>query len=91
MVCPQAGTNSEWLLSYANFGHLLLPSLKKEARTLSLGCGNSEFSLELLKAGISDIVNIDVSRVVIEYMRTKYADYKACGELQCAAVLMTRL
>merc|ERR1712196_454033 len=59
----QEDTNSEWLIDYQNFGHLLLPYLANQARTLVLGCGNSDFSLHLYRAGITNIVNIDISPV----------------------------
>jgi len=70
------GTVSEWLCSFEVCGHLLLPELNKQARSLVLGCGNSEFTEHLHNAGMSHTVNIDISQVVIDHMRAKHADCK---------------
>ncbi|KAH7440285.1 hypothetical protein KP509_04G099700 [Ceratopteris richardii] len=55
----------------------LSPFIKKfittDSRVLIAGCGNSEFSMHMVKDGFKEIVNIDISPVVIEAMRKKDA------------------
>jgi len=72
------GTTSEWVSSYDGIAHFMLPSLDAAGRTLVVGCGNSDFS-ELLctEAGFTDIVNTDISKVVIDHMRKVHAENKA--------------
>ena len=86
----QDGTVSEWLCSFEVCGHLLLPELNKQARSLVLGCGNSEFTEHLHNAGMSHTVNIDISQVVIDHMRAKHADCKVTRDLPRVMQLSAR-
>lgn len=75
----------EWLVAYDDVKGLLAPYLPphdaSDARILVLGCGNSDFSSQLLEAlrargGTGGttvrVVSLDYSAVVIEKMRAKH-------------------
>lgn len=47
----------------------MIPDLN--ARILIIGCGNAAFSEDLYDDGYANILNIDISSVVIEQMRTR--------------------
>ena len=46
-------------------------SANKDARVLVLGCGNAAFSEQMYDDGYKNIVNIDISKSVIDYMRVR--------------------
>ena len=50
---------------------------KKEDGILMAGCGVSRLSEEMWKDGYQSIVNIDISRVAIDHMESKYKENKA--------------
>lgn len=60
---------SEWLLSFTGFGHFFTPHLSKQGRTLVIGCGNCNFSACLYEEGYTNIINTDISEVVINRMQ----------------------
>lgn len=45
--------------------------LEKESRILMLGCGNSDMSEKMYRAGFEDIVNIDISEQLMDKLRDK--------------------
>ena len=62
-----AAASFDWLESYASLKSLLaefMPS--KDIRILVLGCGNAEFSEDLYDDGYTNVVNVDISQVVIK-------------------------
>jgi len=61
--------SKDWLFEFDDV-RLLMEELipRKEDPVLMLGCGNSEMSKEMHKAGYSSIINIDISPAVIEKM-----------------------
>ncbi|CAK9220773.1 unnamed protein product [Sphagnum troendelagicum] len=48
--------------------------IPKSSKILMVGCGNAAISEDMVSDGYRDIVNIDISAVVIEAMREKYKD-----------------
>jgi SAM-dependent methyltransferase len=65
----------EWhQLTWAGLKDVFAPFLKKEAQIINLGCGNSRLSEEMWDDGYRMITNIDVSGVVINQMKEKYAN-----------------
>ena len=59
----------DWLLSYAS----LKPNLQqfltnKDMKILVVGCGNAPFSADMYDDGYENIVNNDISQVVIDIM-----------------------
>ncbi|OMO58529.1 Methyltransferase type 11 [Corchorus olitorius] len=65
----------DWYQKYpalAPLLHLYVPH--RHHRILVIGCGNSVFSEDMVKDGYQDIVNVDISSVVIQAMQSKYSD-----------------
>jgi len=68
------GIVSEWVVDYEGIVPFMLPHLNPSLRTLVVGCGNSDFSARLCTdAGFLELVNTDISPVVIDHMREKHA------------------
>jgi RAT1-interacting protein len=63
----------EWFQSWTNFFPFLRQYVPAGGRALNIGSGSSPMSLEMLNSGLSDIVSIDISDVVIEQMRSRYS------------------
>ena len=65
----------DWLESYNSLKYLIREcEPDKTARVLVLGCGNAEFSEDMYADGYINIVNIDISSVVIEQMQNRNAN-----------------
>lgn len=59
----------DWLESYMTLKSLLVQFMNnKDIRILVLGCGNAEFSEDIYDDGYKNIVNVDISSVVIRQM-----------------------
>ena len=62
----------DWLESYFSLRTLLNDFLtRQDMRILILGCGNAEFSEDLYDDGFTNVVNVDISPVVINQMRER--------------------
>ncbi|KAK9075625.1 hypothetical protein SSX86_003951 [Deinandra increscens subsp. villosa] len=71
-----AAATFDWYQKYESLApllHLYLP-IPTTTTILVVGCGNSAFSEGMSKDGYTDIVNIDISSVVIGEMQKKYSD-----------------
>ncbi|XP_074307360.1 uncharacterized protein LOC141642453 [Silene latifolia] len=64
----------DWYQNYSALSPLLNLYLSPSNRLLVVGCGNSAFSEGMANDGYEDIVNIDISSVVIEAMQKKYSN-----------------
>ncbi|KAK6930341.1 Methyltransferase type 11 [Dillenia turbinata] len=64
----------DWYQKYPALAPLLDLYLSRHYRILVVGCGNSALSLDMVDDGYEDIVNIDISSVVIDAMKRKYSD-----------------
>ncbi|XP_040380229.1 EEF1A lysine methyltransferase 4 isoform X1 [Oryza brachyantha] len=64
----------EWYQTYEALRPLLRARLPTSSRVLMLGCGNSLLSEDMVKDGYEEVVNVDISSVVIEQMREKHVD-----------------
>lgn len=69
----QEHTNSEWLVSYSTIAQYVTPFLRPTDEILVVGCGNSDLSVGLWEDGFKAITSMDISGVVIEQMREKFA------------------
>ena len=59
------GIVSEWVTDYKNIANFLLPDLDRTARTLLVGCGNSDFSqLLCTDAGLARSCDLSVTLAV---------------------------
>ncbi|XP_068921685.1 eEF1A lysine and N-terminal methyltransferase isoform X3 [Petaurus breviceps papuanus] len=63
----------EWYGSYLDLCGVLHKYIKAKDKMLVVGCGNSELSEQLYDVGYQDIVNIDISEVVIKQMKERNA------------------
>ncbi|KAJ4866066.1 S-adenosyl-L-methionine-dependent methyltransferases superfamily protein [Raphanus sativus] len=66
----------DWYQNYSSLSPLINLYLPPHPthRSLVIGCGNSAFSEGMVDAGYEDVVNIDISSVVIDAMNKKHSD-----------------
>lgn len=71
----------DWYQKYPSLAPLIrlyVPRLPdhhhRHPRVLVVGCGNSAFSQGMVEDGYEDVVNIDISSVVIDAMKKKYSN-----------------
>ncbi|XP_043707914.1 EEF1A lysine methyltransferase 4 [Telopea speciosissima] len=64
----------DWYQKYPSLAPLLHMYVRRDHRILVVGCGNAVFSEGMVDDGFRDVVNIDISSVVIEAMQKKYQD-----------------
>uniref|UniRef100_E9PYK1 eEF1A lysine and N-terminal methyltransferase n=1 Tax=Mus musculus TaxID=10090 RepID=E9PYK1_MOUSE len=64
-------TAFEWYGTYLELCEVLHKYIKPKEKVLVIGCGNSELSEQLYDVGYQDIVNIDISEVVIKQMKER--------------------
>ncbi len=62
---------------YKSLQPLLKMYATPESKVVVLGCGNAEFSEDMYDDGYQNIVNVDISSVVIEQMRLRNAARKS--------------
>ncbi|RZC52991.1 hypothetical protein C5167_011846 [Papaver somniferum] len=72
----------DWYQKYPALSPLLHLYVPLHNRVLVIGCGNAAISEDMANDGFEDIVNIDISWVVIEAMQTKYQDIPALKYIQ---------
>lgn len=58
---------------HGELGDILRPFLAEQSKILMLGCGNSEMSEQMYTAGFRNIVNVDISRKLLESLRERLA------------------
>ncbi|XP_064956062.1 uncharacterized protein LOC103979457 isoform X1 [Musa acuminata AAA Group] len=63
----------DWYQRYSALRPFVRKYVPVSARVLMVGCGNAVLSEDMVKDGYIDIMNIDISSIVIDMMRTKYA------------------
>ncbi|KAF0922909.1 hypothetical protein E2562_002154 [Oryza meyeriana var. granulata] len=68
------GAFFDWYQTYPALRPLLRARLPTSSRVLMLGCGNSLLSEDMVKDGYEEVVNVDISSIVIEQMREKHVD-----------------
>ncbi|GFP83094.1 endothelin-converting enzyme 2 [Phtheirospermum japonicum] len=69
----------DWYQKYPSLAPLIRLYVPRRHPILIVGCGNSEFSEGMVNDGYDEVVNIDISTVVIEAMRMKYLN---CPQLK---------
>lgn len=65
----------DWYQQYAGLAPVLQKYVPKASRILMVGCGNAVLSEDMVNDGYQEIINIDISSVVIAAMQTKYQDF----------------
>ncbi|XP_067388574.1 eEF1A lysine and N-terminal methyltransferase isoform X1 [Emydura macquarii macquarii] len=63
----------EWYGGYTQLCTALHKYVRPRDKVLVVGCGNSELSEQMYDVGYQDIVNVDISEVVINQMRERNA------------------
>ncbi|KAH9536565.1 hypothetical protein CY35_16G005900 [Sphagnum magellanicum] len=64
----------DWYQNYMEMSKLINLYLPKADKVLMVGCGNAAISEDMVKDGYQNIMNIDISAVVVEAMTAKYKD-----------------
>lgn len=64
----------DWYQTYSSLRPLLDLYISRHQRILVTGCGNSALGEGMVNDGYEDVVNVDISSVVIEAMQKKYQD-----------------
>lgn len=59
----------EWYAEYPQLCEILVKYVKMKDDILIVGCGNSTLSMSLYDTGYRNIINIDISHIVIKQMR----------------------
>ncbi|CAD8114373.1 unnamed protein product [Paramecium sonneborni] len=65
----------EWYQNYDNLKDIVTQYINHNSRILNIGCGNSNIPEDMYKEGYQWIVNLDFSKVVIEFMKEKFKSY----------------
>ncbi|KAF9674334.1 hypothetical protein SADUNF_Sadunf10G0116500 [Salix dunnii] len=67
----------DWYQKYPSLAPLINLYIPRHVhpRILVVGCGNSAFSEGMVSDGYEDVVNIDISSVVIEAMKKKHSNH----------------
>ena len=64
----------EWYHDYHALKGLLDNFLNKEDNICLIGCGTSEMAADMAADGYKSIMNLDISRICVDEMQTRYAD-----------------
>lgn len=67
----QTGVTFDWLENYESLKPLFENLLAKDNRVLNVGCGNAELTEDMYDDGYLNIVNTDISEVVIHQMKSR--------------------
>jgi SAM-dependent methyltransferase len=69
-------TTFDWFVSFDALKEIILPytTAKADCKVLVVGCGNSRLSPQLYDCGVQQVINIDISEVVIGQMRSRYRE-----------------
>ena len=65
----------EWYVSWNVLKQYMLPYISQCQKILHVGCGTSTLGIDMSIAGVSEVVNIDISKKVIEKMKEKEKEY----------------
>ncbi|XP_071947515.1 eEF1A lysine and N-terminal methyltransferase-like [Antedon mediterranea] len=69
----RGGAAFEWYGEYGDLCEILHKYSKSSNKVLMIGCGNSTLSEDLYDVGYHQLINIDISKVVIKNMTTRNA------------------
>ncbi|GFR52820.1 hypothetical protein Agub_g15443, partial [Astrephomene gubernaculifera] len=67
----------DWFYGYTALRKVVRTFVKRRKPVLHLGCGNSNFQEGMARDGYTQVVNTDISEVVIQQMRSKHAHLPA--------------
>ena len=72
----QTNTNFDWYADWDQLSKYFIPILSHESKILMVGCGNSKLSEQMYLSNYKNIINIDISDIVIEKMKKQYPEMK---------------
>ena len=72
----QTNTNFDWYADWDQLSKYFIPILSPESKILMVGCGNSKLSEQMYLSNYKNIINIDISNIVIEKMKKQYPEMK---------------
>lgn len=75
-VDVQNNKKFEWYHPWSFFVPYVSKFIKCQGNVLNIGAGNSTLSVDLLKYGSNCVFNVDISDVVINYMKKEYINNK---------------
>eukprot|EP01016_Furgasonia_blochmanni_P043865 TRINITY_DN6023_c0_g1_i9.p1 TRINITY_DN6023_c0_g1~~TRINITY_DN6023_c0_g1_i9.p1 ORF type:complete len:108 (+),score=36.40 TRINITY_DN6023_c0_g1_i9:148-471(+) len=64
----------DWYQRYEGVKDIVTQYITPESKILNVGCGSSRMSEEMVDSGYKNIINIDISQVLIEAMQDFYKD-----------------
>ena len=67
-------TTFDWFVAFEPLRDIVMSLVKPESKVLVIGCGNSRLSPQLYEAGIHNIINVDISEVVVQQMRARFKE-----------------
>ncbi|XP_020700456.1 EEF1A lysine methyltransferase 4 isoform X2 [Dendrobium catenatum] len=67
----QAGSSFDWYQRFSALRPFINKFIPSCSKILMVGCGNARISEDMVKDGYVDIMNIDISSIVIEMMRKR--------------------
>ena len=67
----QSDQTFDWLEDYDSLRQLITQHINLDSKILIIGCGNSLLSEEMYNDGFHNIINIDISPVVINQMKKR--------------------
>ena len=72
----QTNANFDWYADWDQLSKYFIPILTPESKILMVGCGNSKLSEQMYLSNYKNIINIDISNIVIEKMKKQYPEMK---------------
>lgn len=69
-------SNFDWYVDWEQLEKYFRIFLKEEDKILMVGCGNSKLSSQMYNSNFKNIINIDISDVVIGKMKKQFPDMK---------------
>ncbi|XP_020585888.1 methyltransferase-like protein 13 [Phalaenopsis equestris] len=67
----QGGSSFDWYQRFSALRPIINKLIPSSSKILMVGCGNARISEDMVKDGYVDLMNIDISSIVIELMRKK--------------------
>jgi ubiquinone/menaquinone biosynthesis C-methylase UbiE len=70
----QTDTNFDWYADWDQLSKYFIPILNPDSNILMVGCGNSKLSNQMYLSNYKNIINIDISDIVIQKMKKQYPE-----------------
>ena len=70
----QTDTNFDWYADWDQLSKYFIPILNSDSNILMVGCGNSKLSNQMYLSNYKNIINIDISDIVIQKMKKQYPE-----------------